>query len=36
MKRSQWCKELQIINGLQPGQVLAALRGEDVGSIIRA
>ena len=36
MKRSQWCKELQIVNGLRPGQVLAALQGEDVGSIIRA
>jgi molybdenum storage protein len=36
MKRSQWCKELQIVNGLKPGQVLAALKGEDVGSIIRA
>jgi len=36
MKRSTWCKELQIINGLKPGQVLAALQGQDVGSIIRA
>jgi molybdenum storage protein len=36
LQRSQWCKELQIINGLKPGQVLAALKGEDVGSIIRA
>jgi molybdenum storage protein len=36
LQRSQWCKELQIVNGLKPGQVLAALQGEDVGSIIRA
>jgi molybdenum storage protein len=36
LPRAQWCKELQIINGLKPGQVLAALKGEDVGSIIRA
>jgi len=36
VQRAQWCKELQIINGLKPGQVLAALKGEDVGSIIRA
>jgi molybdenum storage protein len=36
LPRAQWCKELQVINGLKPGQVLAALKGEDVGSIIRA
>ena len=36
LPRAQWCKELQIVNGLVPGQVLAALQGEDVGSIIRA
>jgi molybdenum storage protein len=36
LPRAQWCKELQIVNGLKPGQVLAALKGEDVGSIIRA
>jgi molybdenum storage protein len=36
LPRAQWCKELQVINGLKPGQVLAALRGEDVGSIIHA
>jgi molybdenum storage protein len=36
LPRAQWCKELQIVNGLKPGQVLAALQGEDVGSIIRA
>ena len=34
LRRSRWVKELQIINGLEPGQVTAALRGEDVGSII--
>lgn len=36
LPRAQWCKELQIVNGLKPGNVLAALKGEDVGSIIRA
>lgn len=36
MPRARWCKELQIVNGLKPGQVLAALQGEDVGSIIHA
>jgi molybdenum storage protein len=36
MQRAQWCKELQIVNGLKPGNVLAALKGEDVGTIISA
>jgi molybdenum storage protein len=36
MPRAQWCKELQIVNGLVPGRVLAALKGEDVGTIISA
>lgn len=36
LPRAQWCKELQIVNGTKPGQVLAALRGQDVGSIISA
>lgn len=36
MQRARWCKELQIVNGLVRGQVLAALRGDDVGTIIRA
>ena len=36
LPRAQWCKELQVVNGLVPGQVLAALKGEDVGTIIRA
>jgi len=36
LPRAQWCKELQIVNGLKPGQVLAALEGEDVGTIISA
>lgn len=34
LARSQWVKELQIVNGLEAGQVAAALRGEDVGTII--
>jgi molybdenum storage protein len=36
LPRAQWCKELQIVNGLKPGNVLAALKGEDIGSIIHA
>lgn len=36
LPRAQWCKELQIVNGLKPGNVLAALKGEDVGTIISA
>ena len=36
LPRARWCKELQIINGLKPGQVLAALEGQDVGTIISA
>mgnify|MGYP003514211888 FL=1 len=36
LPRARACKELQIVNGTKPGQVLAALRGEDVGSIIHA
>jgi molybdenum storage protein len=36
LPRSRWCKELQIVNGLKHGQVLAALEGQDVGTIISA
>lgn len=36
LPRARWCKELQIVNGLKKGQVLAALKGEDVGTIISA
>lgn len=36
LPRARWCKELQIVNGLERGQVLAALKGEDVGTIISA
>jgi molybdenum storage protein len=36
VQRARWCRELQIVNGLVPGQVLAALRGDDVGTIITA
>jgi molybdenum storage protein len=36
LPRSRWCKEVQIVNGLKPGQVLAALEGQDVGTIITA
>ena len=36
LPRARWCKELQVVNGLKPGQVLAALRGQDVGTLISA
>jgi len=36
LPRARACKELQIVNGTKPGNVLAALRGEDVGTIIHA
>lgn len=32
--RARFCTELQIVNGLVPGQLTAALAGEDVGTII--
>ena len=34
MTYSKWCKEIQVINGLDPANVRAALDGEDVGTII--
>jgi molybdenum storage protein len=34
LSRSKWVKELQIVNGLIPGNVTAALEGQDVGTII--
>ncbi|MBT8137894.1 MAG: uridine kinase [Gammaproteobacteria bacterium] len=36
MTRAEKVKEIRIINGLKPGQVTAALNGEQVGSVIRA
>src|SRR5262249_8195097 len=36
LPRARWCRELQIVNGLRPGNVLAALEGQDVGTIISA
>lgn len=36
LPRSRFCKEVQIVNGLRPGNVLAALEGEDRGTIIHA
>ena len=36
IQRSRFCTELQIVNGLKPGQVLAALEGKDVGTLITA
>jgi molybdenum storage protein len=34
LARSRFCKEVQIINGLVPGQITRAMDGEDVGSLI--
>ncbi len=34
LSRSKCVKELQIVNGLRPLQVTAALQGEDDGTII--
>lgn len=34
LTRSRFCKELQIVNGMQRGMVTRALDGEDVGTII--
>jgi molybdenum storage protein len=34
LTRSRFCKELQIVNGLKPGQITRALEGEDLGTII--
>lgn len=34
LRRSRFVKELQVVNGLDPGQVTKALRGEDAGTII--
>ncbi len=36
LPRARWCKELQIVNGTKPGEVLRALRHEDNGTIIHA
>jgi molybdenum storage protein len=33
---AKWCKECQIVNGLDPAMVRAALAGEDVGTIVYA
>jgi molybdenum storage protein len=34
LSRARFCHELQIVNGMVPGQVTRALAGEDVGTII--
>jgi molybdenum storage protein len=34
LTRARFCHELQIVNGLKPGNVTKALAGEDVGTII--
>jgi len=34
MQRSRFCTEIQIVNGLEKGQLTRALEGEDVGTVI--
>ena len=36
LTRARFCKELQIVNGLERGMLTRALAGEDVGTIIHA
>jgi molybdenum storage protein len=36
LARARFCKELQIVNGMVPGNVTRAIMGEDVGTIIHA
>lgn len=36
MTRAEKIREIRIVNGLVPGQITAALNGEQVGSVIRA
>jgi molybdenum storage protein len=36
MRRARFCREIQVVNGLVPGNVTKALAGEDVGTIIHA
>ena len=35
MQRAKHVREIRVVNGLKPGQVVASLRGEPVGSVIR-
>jgi molybdenum storage protein len=34
LARARFCHELQIVNGLRPGEITRALAGEDVGTLI--
>lgn len=34
LKNARFCTELQIVNGMKPGQITAALAGQDVGTLI--
>ena len=36
LPRARFCRELQIVNGLRPGEITAALEGGDNGTIIHA
>ncbi len=34
LPRARWVREIQVVNGLRPGEVTRALHGEDAGTII--
>lgn len=36
MARARFVREIQVVNGLEPGLITRALRGEHVGTIITA
>ena len=36
LKNARSTQEIQIVNGLEPGQVTAAVKGEDAGTVIYA
>jgi molybdenum storage protein len=36
MQRATHIREVRIVNGLKPGRVAAALRGEAIGTLISA
>jgi molybdenum storage protein len=36
LERARTVRELRVINGTKPGQLTAALAGEEVGTIVRA
>jgi isopentenyl phosphate kinase len=34
MQRSRFCTEIQIVNGLEKGQLTRAMEGKDAGTVI--